>query len=86
MQHIFTFFRVCPAKQRLSFANNKWVSSGPLLHKEKPFISPILAALLMSPCNPSIQSKNKKRDRGSLYLIPLEGYTKPLGSPLIKTE
>ena len=40
----------------------------------------------MRPCNPSVQSKKRKGDRGSPCRIPLEGMIIRFGSPLTSME
>ena len=59
--------------RRLSSAENKWVSLGPYLHNLKPLISPFLAAFLIRPCRPLVHKRNRKGERESLCLRPLEG-------------
>ena len=46
----------------------------------------LISTLLISPFNPSVQSKNKKGESGSPCLIPREGCIKPHGSPITRTE
>lgn len=55
----------------MSSAKNKCVNISPFLHKKKPLIFPGLAACLMRPCNPSMQSEKRKGNNGSPCLIPL---------------
>ena len=43
-------------KRRLSSANNKWVSAGPLQQSGKPLISPEIATCWIRPWRPSVQS------------------------------
>ena len=40
----------------------------------------------MGPCNPSIQSRKRKGKKGSPYLMPLDGWILPVGSPWINME
>ena len=60
-------------KRRLSSANKRWVSVGPLWQRKKPFISPTLAACWMRPWRPSVQRRKRKWDNGSPWRIPLVG-------------
>ena len=52
-------------KRRLSFANNKWVSAGPLRQRGKPLISPEIVACWIRPWRPSVQSRKRKGDSWS---------------------
>ena len=51
-----------------------------------PCSSLFSTALLIIPYIPSAQSKNRYCDKRSPYLIPLDGWIKPFGSPFIKIE
>ena len=51
-------------KKRLLSTNKSWVSSEPLLHKEKPLISPKFLAFVIRLCNPSVQRRKRKGDKG----------------------
>lgn len=46
-------------KIRLSFANNKWVSLGPLRQTETPVISLSAVAFSISPCRPSVHRRKR---------------------------
>ena len=73
-------------KRRLSYAKSRWVSLGPLLHCEKPCISLLFSALLISPFRRSIQSSKRKGDSESPCLIPRVGQIIPQGSLFTNTE
>ena len=62
---------------KLSSTKNKWVNLGPCLQIEKPLRSPSTAAFVISPCNPLVHKRNRKRDNESPCLIPLVGWIRP---------
>ena len=64
-------------KRRLSSANSKWVSAGPLRQRGKPLISPEIVACWIRPWRPLVQSRKRKGDNGSPWRIPLVGWINP---------
>ena len=73
-------------KSKLLFANKRWVSGGLLLDWERPWMSPLKAGRMSKPWIPSVHKRNKKGDRRSHYLIPLNGLLNPCGALLMRIE
>ena len=73
-------------KIKLSYAKSRCVSLSLFWHIDTPLIFPLVAALFINPCSPSVHIRKKYAESGSPYLSPLEGVIWPKGSPFIRTE
>ena len=71
---------------KLSSANNRWKMHTLFGQDNTPWISLFSVALLIILDKPSAHNKNRYGDNESPYFIPLDGWTKPLGSPFINIE